>query len=57
MGEEALIYLIVQALIAAKAMYFERLRQEGKNEIEIKKLWKDKWDTWKMQDPTLLPKV
>ena len=28
MGEEALIYLIVQALIAAKAMYFERLRQD-----------------------------
>ena len=52
MGSEALVYLIVQALIA-KAVYFEQLKQQGKTEAEIKEIWKAKWATWKTKHPEL----
>lgn len=51
--EEALIYALLQALMAAKSMYFERLRQQGKTDAEIEALWKAKWDEWKKKQPDL----
>ena len=51
--EEALIYMLLQALIAAKSMYFERLRQQGKTDEEIEALWETKWAEWQKKQPDL----
>ena len=54
--EELVVYAIIQALMAAKAAWFAKMRQDGKTEEEIKQAWRDKWEIYKLEDPTSLPR-
>ena len=54
--EEMIVYAIIQALMAAKAAWFAKLRQQGKTEEEIRQAWRDKWEPFKLEDPTTLPR-
>ena len=51
MSEEILLYIAIQLVQSLKAMYFSKLRQQGKTEEEVRAAWRELWEPFKMIDP------